>query len=54
MASSEILIRLSLSLIFSGLIGYEREVSESNAGLNTHFSWYWIHNRVINAIAIGQ
>lgn len=36
MASSEILIRLSLSLIFSGLIGYEREVSESNAGLKTH------------------
>ena len=31
-----IVIRLSLALIFSGLIGYEREVSESNAGLKTH------------------
>ncbi|NLY37385.1 MAG: MgtC/SapB family protein [Tissierellia bacterium] len=31
-----ILFRLFLALIFSGLIGYEREVSESNAGLKTH------------------
>ncbi len=36
MSSVDILLRLLLSLIFSGLIGYEREVSESNAGLKTH------------------
>ena len=31
-----ILLRLFLALVFSGLIGYEREVSDSNAGLKTH------------------
>ncbi len=31
-----ILLRLFLALVFSGFIGYEREVSESNAGLKTH------------------
>ena len=32
----EVFIRLLLSLVFSGAIGFEREVSESNAGLKTH------------------
>lgn len=32
----EVFIRLLLSLLFSGAIGFEREVSESNAGLKTH------------------
>lgn len=32
----EILLKLLLTMIFSGLIGYEREMSESNAGLKTH------------------
>lgn len=31
-----IVLRLFLAMLFSGLIGYEREVSESNAGLKTH------------------
>lgn len=31
-----ILLRLFMALIFSGVIGYEREASESNAGLKTH------------------
>ena len=31
-----ILLKLTLTLIFSGLIGYEREMSESNAGFKTH------------------
>lgn len=31
-----IFFRLLLAFIFSGLIGYEREVSESHAGLKTH------------------
>ena len=31
-----ILLRLFLALVFSGLIGYEREMNESNAGLKTH------------------
>lgn len=33
---TEIIIKLIMSLLFSGLIGYEREMSESNAGLKTH------------------
>ena len=32
----EITIRLVLSMIFSGLIGFEREKSNSSAGLRTH------------------
>lgn len=32
----EIFIRLILSMIFSGLIGYEREKNNSSAGLKTH------------------
>ena len=31
-----IAIRLLLSFLFSGIIGYEREVNQSNAGLKTH------------------
>lgn len=31
-----IIFRLFLALVFSGTIGYERELSESNAGLKTH------------------
>ena len=31
-----ILLRLFLALVFSGMIGYEREMNESNAGLKTH------------------
>lgn len=31
-----ILLKLFLALVFSGLIGYEREINESNAGLKTH------------------
>ncbi len=31
-----IFFRLLLAFVFSGMIGYEREVSESNAGLKTH------------------
>lgn len=31
-----IFFRLFLALVFSGFIGYEREVSESHAGLKTH------------------
>lgn len=33
---SEIIIRLLLSLVFSGLIGLEREKNNSGAGLKTH------------------
>lgn len=36
MSISIILFRLSLSLLYSSLIGYEREVSESTAGIKTH------------------
>ena len=32
----EIILKLSLTLLFSGLIGYEREMSQSTAGFKTH------------------
>ena len=32
----DLILKLSLALIFSGLIGYEREMSHSNAGFKTH------------------
>lgn len=32
----DLILKLSLTMIFSGLIGYEREMSESNAGFKTH------------------
>lgn len=32
----DIFIRLALSIVFSGLIGFEREKSNSNAGMKTH------------------
>lgn len=32
----EVLIRLILAMVFSGIIGYERELSKSNAGIKTH------------------
>lgn len=36
MTFNDILIRLSLSFVISLIIGYEREVNQSNAGLKTH------------------
>lgn len=36
MTTTDIIIRLSLSLILSIIIGYERERSQSNAGIKTH------------------
>ncbi|NLY62819.1 MAG: MgtC/SapB family protein, partial [Erysipelothrix sp.] len=32
----DIVLRLLLVSVFSGLIGYEREVNQSHAGLKTH------------------
>ena len=32
----DLILKLSLTMIFSGVIGYEREMSESNAGFKTH------------------
>lgn len=32
----DIVLKLTLTLLFSGLIGYEREMSRSNAGFKTH------------------
>ncbi|MBL1227816.1 MgtC/SapB family protein [Enterococcus sp. BWB1-3] len=36
MSIKEILLRVCLALLFSALIGYEREKSQSNAGIKTH------------------
>lgn len=36
MALKDIVIRLGLTLVFSGLIGLEREKNQSNAGIKTH------------------
>lgn len=36
LTTNEIVLRLILSILFSGLIGFEREKSNSNAGIKTH------------------
>ena len=36
MTINDIIIRLGLSLLVSMIIGYEREVNQSNAGIKTH------------------
>ncbi len=36
LADLELVLKLLLSLLLSGLIGYEREVSQSHAGIKTH------------------